>query len=110
MFVAVGVPSPVEVVAAGFWINSMHDVLVALVHVVPKFVALHVVPVIVVPGEQSETFPLEIWTVAYEFVPKVPVPSPFVRKNVTPAMSEVTVALALETQKPAQLLSPPAIQ
>ena len=52
------------------------------------------------------TLPLVIETVAKEFAL---VPSPFVKKKVTPARSDVTVAWLLDKQNPAQE-SPPAIQ
>ena len=98
--------SEVDAVAAGFWTNSRHDVgPAALVHCVPKFVVEHVSPVDV-PGAHSETLPLVMATVAYVLAVE---PFPFVRRNVTPAASEVTVALLLDTQYPEQL-SPPAIQ
>ena len=60
-----GVPCEVDTVAAGFWTNSIH----VPVHPVPQFV----------PGAHNEMVPLVIAIVAYEFVPKVPVPSPFVK-------------------------------
>ena len=52
-----GVPSDVDVVAAGFCTNSRHDVPVVAVHPDPKLVVVHVVPVDV-PGAHSETLPL----------------------------------------------------
>ena len=92
--------NPVELVAFGFWINSIHDVLVEFVQVVPQFV----------PGEHKFTVPLWMLTWAYEFVPRLLAPSPLVKKKVTPATSDVTTTLLPEVQNPTQLLSPPAIQ
>ena len=97
LFVLGGPPFDVDVGAAGFWINSMHEVgPAAFVQDVPQFV----------PGAHNVTLPLVMETVAYELAAA---PSPFVRKKVTPAASDVTVAWLLDRQKPAQA-SPPAIQ
>jgi hypothetical protein len=77
--------------------NSMHEVGPAtLVQEVPQLV----------PGAHNVTLPLVIETVAKEFALA---PSPFVKKKVTPARSDVTVAWLLDKQNPAQE-SPPAIQ
>jgi len=58
-----GFPFAVDVVAAVFWTNSKHDVLVVAVHPDPKLVVVHVAPVDV-PGAHNETVPLVIETVA----------------------------------------------